>query len=148
MLSRKLFCVEDPAHASYVWAVESRFFHSRAFDPCGQTLSQTTLPVAETEPGAVQCAVCGGQVFVAGRPAAAGRTVACDILGQCRTQPADANLACLVALADRLARIDAPSERQRLAPVVGALLTAVADDPAARAVLEARRLADLFSLGK
>lgn len=147
MLSRKLFCVVDPSHAAYAWAAESRFLHTRAFDPCGRTLAQETLPVAGTDPGEVRCAVCGAPVFVAGLPAAAGQSVACDILGRCRAQPADANLARLGQLAERLARVGYPAERERLAPMVAALFAAVADDPVARAVLDAQGLANIYPEG-
>jgi hypothetical protein len=144
MLSRKLFCVVDPSHAAYVWAVESRFLHTRAFDPCGNTIHQATLPVAGTDTGEVRCAVCGGQVFLAGQASAPGQSVACDILGRCRALPADANLARLAALADRLSDIGYPAERARLTPVVAALYEAVAGDPAALALLEAKKLKDFY----
>jgi hypothetical protein len=144
MFSRRLFCVIDPSHAAYAWAVESRFVHTRAFDPFGNTVAQATMPVADTDPGVVRCAVCGGQVFLAGTPAAPGQSVACDILGRCRAMPADANLARLVSLADRLAQVSYPAERGRLAPVVAALFAAVADDPAALAVLRDHGLEELY----
>jgi hypothetical protein len=144
MLSRKLFCVVDPSHAAYVWAVESRFIHTRAFDPFGNTVAQATLPVAGTDLGEVRCAVCGGAVFLANESSVPGQSVACDILGRCRALPADANLARLASLAERLAQSPYPAERGRLAPVVTALYAAVADDPAALAVLEAHGLKDIY----
>ena len=144
MASRKLFCVNDPSHADFVWSGEGLFAHTRKFDALGHTVAQWTAPVAGTDPGAVQCAVCGGDVFVAGLPTEPGQVVACDFLGHCRSAPADANLGRLDALAARLATNPYPAARARLAPVVAALFAAVADDPAAVAVCEAHNLKDLF----
>ena len=145
MLSRKLFCVNDPSHADFFWAGEGLFAHTRKFDALGNTVAQWTTPVAGTDPGAVRCAVCGGEVFVAGSPVMMpGQVVACDFLGRCRAAPADANLARLDALAARLAANPYPAARARLAPVMAALFAAVADDPAAVAVCEAHNLKDLF----
>jgi hypothetical protein len=143
MLSRKLFCVNDPSHADFGWAAESRFLHLRKFDALGNTVAQWTYPVAETTPGEVRCAVCDGEVYVVGSPSVPGQVVACDFLGRCQSAPADANLARLDALAGRLAKSPA-AEVTRLAPVVAALFAAVADDPAATAVLDAHGLKDLF----
>ena len=110
----------------------------RKFDALGNTTAQWTFPVAETAPGEVRCAVCGGAVYVAaGAPPSPDQIVACDFLGRCRTAPADANLARLETLAARLAANPYPVERARLAPVVAALFAAVADNPAALAVLHA-----------
>ena len=50
MLSRRLFCVADPTHADFGWAAESRFLHIRKYDACGNTVSNWTFPVADTEP--------------------------------------------------------------------------------------------------
>lgn len=143
MLSRKLFCVNDPTHADFGWAAESRFLHVRKFDALGNTVAQWTYPVADTIEGEVRCAVCGGAVYVAGAPSAPGQVVACDFLGRCQSAPADANLARLDALAARLAKSPA-TDVPRLAPVVAVLLAAVADDPAATAVLDAHGLKNLF----
>ena len=146
MLSRKLFCINDPSHADFGWAAESVFFHMRKFDACGNTTSHWTLPVAATAPGEVTCAVCGGAVYVAKLPAASAEdVVSCDILGRCRSAPADANLARLTALAERLAGINYPAVRALLAPSVAALLAATADDPAAAAILERHGIKDLFA---
>ena len=144
MFSRLLFCVNDPSHADYGWAAESRFLHMRKFDALGNTTSQWTFPVADTAPGEVRCAVCGGAVYVAGTPATAGQVMACDFLGRCQASPADANLARLETLAVRLAENPFPVDRARLAPVVAALFAAVAADPAALAVLTAHGLNDLY----
>ncbi len=147
MLTRKLFCVNDPGHADFGWAAESVFFHMRKFDACGNTTSQWTLPTDGSAPGELTCAVCGGAVYVAKVPAATAEDVAaCDILGRCRLAPADANLARLTLLADRLAGVDHPAERAMLAPCVAALLAATADDPAAAAILEKRRIREIFAL--
>lgn len=144
MLSRKLFCVNDPTHADFGWAAESRYLHLRKYDACGNTTSQWTFPVAETATGALTCAVCGGQVFVAGLPVATGDVVSCDFLGRCQSAPGDANLARLDALAEKLAAIPFPVERARIASAVAALLAAVANDPAARAILDRHKIADVF----
>jgi len=145
MFSRILFCVNDPSHADYGWAAESRFLHMRKFDALGNTTAQWTFPVAETAPGEVRCAVCGGAVYVAaGAPPSPDQIVACDFLGRCRTAPADANLARLETLAARLAANPYPVERARLAPVVAALFAAVADNPAALAVLHAHGVPELY----
>lgn len=144
MLSRKLFCVNDPTHADFGWAAESRFLHLRKYDACGNTTSQWTFPLAETETGALTCAVCGGEVFVAGLPTTGGDVVSCDLLGKCQAEPGDANLGRLDILAARLAETDLPAERARLAPTVAALAAAVADNPAARAILERRGIKDIF----
>jgi len=143
MLSRKLFCVNDPTHADFAWAAESRFLHMRKFDALGNTVAQWTSPVADTDPGEVRCTVCGGAVYVAGGPTAPGQVVACDFLGRCQSAPADANLARLDALAARLATCP-DADKNRLAPVVAALFAAVADDPAASAIIEAHGLKDRF----
>uniref|UniRef100_I2PWV0 Uncharacterized protein n=1 Tax=Desulfovibrio sp. U5L TaxID=596152 RepID=I2PWV0_9BACT len=144
MLSRKLFCVNDPTHADFGWAAESRFLHLRKYDACGNTTSQWTFPLAETETGVLTCAVCGGAVFVAGLPVAGGDVVSCDLLGRCQAEPGDANLARLDALAAGLAGIPFPVERARIASSVAALLRAVADNPAARAILERHGIQDIF----
>lgn len=146
MLSRKLFCVNDPTHADFGWAAESVFFHMRKFDACGNTTSHWTLPVAATVAGELTCAVCGGAVYVAKLPAATTQdVVSCDLLGRCRTAPADANLARLEALAARLAGTPYPVERARVASAVAALLAAAADDPAAMAILDRHGIKDLFA---
>ncbi|WP_300160923.1 hypothetical protein [Solidesulfovibrio sp.] len=146
MLSRKLFCVNDPGHADFGWAAESVFFHMRKFDACGNTTSQWTMPVAATAPGELTCAVCGGAVYVAKVPAATAEDVAaCDILGRCRLGPADANLARLAVLAGRLAAVNYPAARAILVPSVAALLAATEDDPAAVAILERHRIRELFA---
>lgn len=146
MLSRKLFCVNDPTHADFGWAAESVFFHMRKFDACGNTTSHWTLPVAGTVAGELTCAVCGGAVYVAKVATTTTEdVVSCDILGRCRTAPADANLARLESLAVRLAAVAESAERARLAPVVAVLLAAVADDPAATAILERRGIKEIFT---
>lgn len=144
MLSRKLFCVNDPTHPDFGWAAESRFLHLRKYDACGNTTSQWTFPLAETETGTLTCAVCGGEVFVAGLPAATGDVVSCDLLGRCQAAPGDANLARLDALAARLAGIPFPVERARIASAVAALVRAVAGDPAASAVLDRHKIKDVY----
>ena len=146
MPSRKLFCVNDPSHAGFGWAAESRFLHIRKYDALGNTTSQWTFPVPDTAPGDLTCDICGGQVYVAGLHVATGGDVmSCDFLGRCRTTPADANLARLDALAARLADIPFPVERARLAPAVAALLRAVANDPEAWAVVGNYELEKIFS---
>jgi len=144
MLSRKLFCVKDPTHVDFGWAAESRFLHIRKYDACGNTTTQWTFPVADTAPGELTCAVCGGKVYVAGaRPGAVGDVMSCDFLGRCQSTPADANLACLDTLAKNLAA--APeSERVRVLPTVAVLLDAIRNDPAAVAIVERYRLNDLY----
>ncbi len=148
MLVRRLFCVNDPSHADFGWSAESRFLHTRKYDACGNTIAQWTVPVADTVPGEVTCAVCGGAVYVAGAPLAVpGTLMACDFLGRCRDIPIDANLGKLDSLARNLAETPYPAARARLAPVVAALFVAVADDPAALAVLERHRIKDLYPVG-
>lgn len=148
MLSRRLFCVNDPTHADFGWAAESRFLHIRKYDTCGNTTAQWTFPVADTAPGEMTCTVCGGPVFVAGaRPSAVGDVVSCDFLGRCQSAPADANLARLDALAARLAAVERPAERARLAPTVDVLIVAVADDPAASAIVSRHKLKDIYAAG-
>jgi hypothetical protein len=145
MLSRKLFCVNDPTHADFGWAAESRFLHIRKYDACGNTTSQWTFPVADTDAGEMTCTVCGGAVYVAGvHPAASGDVVSCDILGRCQSAPADANLAHLDALAKKLADIPFPVERARIAPTVAVLLDVVKDDPAAMDIITRHKLKDLY----
>ena len=147
MLSRKLFCVNDPTHADFGWAAESAFFHMRKYDACGNTTAQWTFPVAATAAGALSCAVCGGEVFVAGLSTdTGGDVVSCDFLGRCQSAPADANLARLDALATRLAAVGYPAERARLAPAVAALLDAVADNPAARDIVSRHKLAETYAV--
>lgn len=148
MSSRKLFCVNDLSHADFVWSGEGLFAHTRKFDALGNTVAQWTAPLAGSDPGAVRCAVCGGEVFVAGAPSGPGQVVACDFLGRCRSAPADANLARLDALAARLAGNPYPAARARLTPVVAALLAAVAEDPAALAICETHSLKDIFATGE
>ncbi|UJX42338.1 hypothetical protein K9F62_06600 [Desulfovibrio sp. JY] len=146
MLSRKLFCVNDPTHADFGWAAKSTFFHMRKYDACGNTTAQWTFPVAESAPGELSCAVCGGAVFVAGLSTQTpGDVVSCDFLGRCQSAPADANLARLEDLATRLAAVTEPAERARLAPAVAALLNAVADNPAALEIVSRHKLADTFA---
>jgi len=146
MPSRKLFCVNDPTHAGFGWAAESRFLHLRKYDTRGNTTAQWTFPVADSAPGELTCDICGGQVYVAGLHAAdAGEVMACDFLGRCRAAPADANLGRLDALAARLADIPFPVERARLAPAVAALLEAVASDPEASAIVGKYKLEEIFS---
>ncbi len=146
MLSRKLFCINDPTHADFGWAAESVFFHMRKFDACGNTIANWTTPVAATAPGELTCTVCGGAVFVAKVPAATtDDVVSCDLLGRCQSAPADANLARLETLASRLAAIERPVERARLASTVAALVEAVKNDPAASAILDRHRIETLFT---
>ena len=146
MPSRRLFCVNDPTHADFTWEATSRFRHIRKYDACGNTTAQWTFPVAGTEAGDMTCTVCGGAVYVAKLPAqSAADVVSCDLLGRCRSAPADANLARLTALAERLAGISYPAVRSLLAPSVAALLAATADDPAAAAILERHGIKDLFA---
>jgi hypothetical protein len=148
MLTRKLFCINDLTHADFGWAAESRFLHIRKYDACGNTTSQWTFPVADTEAGALTCAVCGGAVYVAAAPATTARdVVSCDFLGRCQAAPADANLARLDALAGKLADIPFPVERARIAPAVAALLDAVKDDPAAQLILEHHKIKDAYAAG-
>ena len=147
MLSRKLFCINDPSHADFGWAAESVFFHMRKFDACGNTTSHWTLPVAATAPGEVTCAVCGGAVYVAGvRAEVPDDVVACDILGRCQSAPLDANQARLDALAAALAQTP-PGNRARLAPAVAALVAAVAGDPVASAILDRHNLKTIYTAG-
>ena len=149
MLSRKLFCVNDPTHADFGWAAESRFLHVRKYDACGNTTSQWTFPVTDTATGELTCSVCGAAVYVAGaRATAAGDVVSCDFLGRCQSAPADANLARLDALAGKLADIPFPVERARIASAVAALLTAVKDDPAAMDILDRHKIKDVFPSGE
>lgn len=146
MFSRILFCVNDPTHADYGWAAESTFLHMRKFDALGNTTAQWTSPVATTAQGEVRCAVCGGEVFIA-RAEAPGTTepvMACDFLGHCQATPANDNLARLETLATRLAENPYPADRARLLPVVAALFEAVADNPAAKAILDAHNLRALY----
>lgn len=146
MLSRKLFCVNDPTHADFGWAAQTAFFHMRKYDACGNTMAQWTFPVAETAAGTLSCAVCGGEVFIAGLSAArGGDVVSCDFLGHCQSGPADANLARLEALATRLAQVTEPAEKTRLAPIVAALLAAVATQPAAREITQRHDLAAIYA---
>lgn len=148
MLSRRLFCVADPTHADFGWAAESRFLHIRKYDACGNTVNDWTFPVADTAAGEITCAVCGAPAYLAGvQPKAGGQVVACDFLGRCQAGPADANLARLDALCRRLADIPYPVERARIASAVAALMAAVANDPAAAAVLAAHNIADIYAAG-
>jgi len=88
MFSRILFCVNDPSHADYGWAAESRFLHMRKFDALGNTTAQWTFPVAETAPGEVRCAVCGGAVYVAaGAPPSPDQIVALRFPGPLPDRP-------------------------------------------------------------
>ena len=148
MLSRKLFCVNDPTHADFGWAAESRFLHIRKYDACGNTVSNWTFPVADTEPGVMTCAVCGAPAYLAGVAASGqGGVVACDFLGRCQAGPADANLARLDALCRKLADIPYPVERARIASAVAALLRATAADPAASAILAGYKIAAIYAAG-
>lgn len=145
MFSRILFCVNDPSHADYCWAAESRFLHMRKFDALGNTTAQWTFPVADTAPGEVRCAVCGGPVFIAGAsPKTEKNIVACDFLGHCQEAPADANLQHLDQLAAKLAANPAPAEQQRLAPIVAALFEAVAHNQAALDILSKHGVQQIF----
>ena len=148
MLSRRLFCVADPTHADFGWAAESRFLHIRKYDACGNSVNDWTFPVADTAAGEITCAVCGAPAYLAGTPqAASGQIVACDFLGRCQAGPADANLARLDALCRKLADIPYPVERARIASAVAALIAAVANDPAAVALLAAHNIADIYPAG-
>ena len=145
MFSRILFCVNDPSHADYCWAAESRFLHMRKFDALGNTTAQWTFPVADTAPGEVRCAVCGGPVFIAAAsPLTEKNVMACDFLGHCQEAPADANLLHLDQLAARLAANPAPAEQQRLAPIVAALFEAVAHNQAALDILSKHGVQQIF----
>lgn len=146
MFSRILFCVNDPSHADYCWAAESRFLHMRKFDALGNTTAQWTVPVADTAPGEIRCAVCGAPVFVAkAAPATPDQVMACDFLGRCQSTPADANLGRLDQLAANLARAASTPDRQRLAPLVAALADAVAGNEPALAILRRHDLHRLYS---
>lgn len=145
MFSRILFCVNDPSHADYGWAAESTFLHMRKFDALGNTTAQWTFPVAGTAPGEVRCAVCGGAVFIAaGAPTPSDQVMACDFLGRCQASPANVNLARLEILAGHLATNPSAADRTRLAPVVAALFEAVADNPAALAIMDTHNIRALY----
>ncbi len=130
MIERKLYCVNDPGHADFHWSSQSEFMHVRKYDCNGAVIRDWTFPTSESYEGELRCAVCGGEVFVAGKtPSDMGdKVMACDFLGRCRSFFQDENMNNLEKLLENLAAAGQDRHVQRLVGAIG-------DDPACRELL-------------
>lgn len=137
MIERKLYCVNDPGHADFQWSSQSEFLHVRKYDCNGAAIREWTFPVKESYAGELRCAVCGGEVFVAGKApqGMGGKVMACDFLGRCHGFFQDENMNNLERLLENLSAAQPDQLVRRLVESIG-------DDPACRELLAKYGLLD------